>query len=297
MITTLSAMRVSLTKTLIIGFAVLLLTGCSALRLGYNNGPQLAWWWLDGYLDFTGEQAPPVKRAIGQWFDWHRATQVAPYADLLATAAQQITEPTTPAAACRWQALVTERLDPAIDRAVETAAEALPVLGEPQFSHLAQRYAKRNVELREEFLQPDRAVRLKASVDRTVERTESLYGSLDEAQRKVIAAGVAASPFDPEAWLAEQERRQRETLQTLRRLASERADADQRLAGLRALMERFERSTDLAYRAYRERLTAYNCAFAARIHNATTPAQRLQARDKLKGWEADLRSLLAPPRP
>jgi len=41
-------------------------------------------------------------------------------------------------------------------------------------------------------------------------------------------------------------------------------------------------------------LTEYNCALAAQLHNSTTPTQRGKARDNLKGWETDLRSLLAP---
>ena len=42
---------------------------------------------------------------------------------------------------------------------------------------------------------------------------------------------------------------------------------------------------------YQRRLTDYNCAFVAQLHNSTTPAQRQAARDKLKDWEEDLRAL------
>jgi hypothetical protein len=82
-------------------------------------------------------------------------------------------------------------------------------------------------------------------------------------------------------------------LQTLRRLVAEKADNDRVVAALRALAERSERSSDPAYRAYQQRLTDYNCGFAARIHNAMSPAQRQAARDRLKGWEDDLRALAA----
>ena len=82
-------------------------------------------------------------------------------------------------------------------------------------------------------------------------------------------------------------------MQTLRRLVAEKADNDRVVAALRALAERSERSSDPAYRAYQLRLTDYNCGFAARIHNAMSPAQRLAARDRLKGWEDDLRALAA----
>jgi hypothetical protein len=42
------------------------------------------------------------------------------------------------------------------------------------------------------------------------------------------------------------------------------------------------------------KLTQYNCGFAAQIHNATTVDQRQKARERLKGWEEDLRALAAP---
>ena len=47
-------------RALALVLAVTLLTGCSSVRLAYNNGPLAAWWWLDGYVDFSREQAPAV---------------------------------------------------------------------------------------------------------------------------------------------------------------------------------------------------------------------------------------------
>lgn len=285
-------------KTLIIGALVLLsalLSGCSSIRLAYGNASQLTWWWLDGYVDFSREHAPQVKQGIDRLFDWHRATQLPEYVTWLATAQAQIMEPTTAAMACRWQAQVRDRLEPTLQRALQFAAEQLPGLGEAQFRHIDQRYAKANDEMRDDFLQPDAAERLAESVKRALERAERLYGSLGEAQKKVVREGVAASPFDPALWLAERQRRQRDVLATLRRLAATRADADQRLAALRVLAVHTERSPDAGYRAYQIKLSAYNCEFAAQIHNATTPAQRLKARETLQGWEEDLRGLMAPP--
>ena len=284
-------------KTLIIVVLLVLtgpwLTGCSALRLGYNNGPQLAWWWLDGYVDFSTEQTPAAKAAIERWFDWHRASQVPDYAATLASLQAQVLEPTTPAGACAWQDRLRSRLDPALDRAITEFADLLPGLGEPQFKHLAQRYAKGNAEMRDEFLQPDAAERLKESVKRTVKRAEQLYGPLDDAQVKLITSGVAASPFNPEMWVAERQRRQQDTLQTLRRLVADKADRDTRVAALRALVARTERSAHAEYRAYQLKLADYNCGLAAQVHNATSAVQRLKARETLKGWEEDLRSLNA----
>lgn len=284
----------ALARALALLLTVSVLAACSSLRLAYDNAPQLTWWWLDGYLDFSREQAPQVKQALDGLLDWHRSTQLPAYAALLARTQAPILEPTTPAQACRWQAEVRDQLEPLLQRALQLAADQVPGLGEAQLRHLEQRYAKGNDEMRSDFLQDDPGERLTESVERAVERAERLYGRLDEAQRRLVRAGVLDSPFDPALWLQERQRRQREVLATLRRLAAEGANAEQRLAALRLLAAQTEASPDPAYRAYQVKLVAYNCDFAARIHNATTPTQRQRARETLKGWEDDLRASMAP---
>ena len=285
-------------KTFIIGALFLALvctlTGCMALRLGYNNGPQLSWWAVDGYFGFNRDQAKPVKRVIDDWFDWHRNTQLGEYAALLASVRQPILEPTTAAAVCRWEDRFRELVEPALQRAIVHFADIVPILEEAQWNQLDKRYAKNNEDMRKEFLQPDPAERLRAAVKRTVDRAERIYGTLEEPQLRLIASYVAASPFNAEMLLVERQRRQRDALQTLRRLVVERADKDQRAAALGALVQRAERSVEPAYRSYQIKLNDHNCAMTAQLHNATTPAQRQKARDNLKGWEDDLRALRIP---
>lgn len=287
----------SRSKNLIIGLlAALLLSwlaGCSAVRLAYGNGAQLSWWWLDGYVDFSAVEEPEVKQDLDEFFAWHRNTQLPGWVPLLVQAETDVTEPATPAQVCRWQARLRDALEPSLEQALALAADLVPGLAEPQFRSIDKRFAKVMTEMREDYLQRDPAERRAASVKRTVERVERLYGTLGVAQKQVIEAGIAASPFDPEAWVAERRRRQRDTLQTLHRLVAEHAGHDERLAALRALVAKLERSPDPAYRAYQIRLDEYNCGFAARIHNATTPAQRLQARATLRGWQDDIRTLAA----
>ena len=284
-------------KSFIIGLTLLLLgpllVGCSSVRLSYANGPQLGWWWIDGYLDFTREQTPQVKQALERWFDWHRGTQLAGYARVLAQLRTQVLEPTTAAAACAWSQRVRDELNPALARALGDFADVLPRLGDAQFRFLEQRYAKQNEEMRSSFLQPDAGERQRTAVKRTLERAERFYGTLDPAQRQLVSAGTLASPFNPELWMAERQRRQRDTLQTLRKLAADKLDRPQRLTALQALAQRNERSPSPEYEALQARLTEHNCALGARVHNATTPEQRQKAHDTIKAWEDDFRALLA----
>lgn len=275
----------------LMGLVVWLLAGCSAIRVAYDTGPTLAWWWLDGYADFSGEPANRAKDGIRQWFSWHRSTQLADYAQRLARVRSRIGDSVTPAQVCGWWDEARNTLEPAIDRALLTGAPLVPTLTDAQLRHLEQRYAKNLDDMRRDFLQPDPADRAAAALKRTVERVESIYGSLDEAQLKVVADGLKASPFDPEAWWRERQARQRDTVQTLRRLVADKADNDRVVATLRALAERTERSPDPGYRAYQLKLREFNCTFGARIHNAAGPRTRQAAADRLAGWEADLRAL------
>ena len=292
MITTLSAMRISFFKACAI-ICLTLLSACSTLRLAYNTGPQLAWWWIDGYVDFNNEQAPRVKESLAQWFSWARETQLPEVAALLASAAVPIMEPTTPAQACRWSERTRQLAEPALDRALVLAAEHVPTLTKAQLAQIEQRQRKSNTEMREEQMQADANERSRAAVKRAVERAERLYGKLGEAQRRVIAVNSAASPFDPALSMAEREKRQAETLQTLRRLASDRPGATQTVAALRQLVDQAEHSPRADYRAYQQRLAEHGCVAAAELHNSTTPAQRQAARKQLKEWEDDVRVLMA----
>ena len=276
--------------------ALLLLGGCSAARIGYNQGPTLAWWWVDGYMDFDAEQAPKVKEALNQWFVWHRATQLTDYAELLAAAQAQVLQPATPAQVCRWSDDLRLRFAAAFAQGVPLAADLLPQLKPAQLAQLERRYRKSNQDFEEDFLQQQPDERLQASVKRTIDRVEMLYGRLDERQRQLIATGVAGSPFDAAVWYAERKALQAETLQTLARLTAggpARADRESNLAGLQSLVARVQRTQPGPYRSYQQRLTEYNCVFVAQVHNSTTAAQRQTARGKLKGWEEDLRSLAA----
>lgn len=271
--------------------AAALLAGCSSVRLLYGTAPQLSWWWLDGYADFRGEHASTARAAVDRFWDWHRRTQLPEYAVWLAGVAPQFAADMTPAQVCRIQQQARNGLEPGLQQALTLAADLVPTLDEPQFVAIEARYTKNNAKMRDDFLQPDRAERQHAAFDRTIERAERLYGTLGAAQKSVLREGLAASPFDPEAWLADRQRAQRDTLATLRKLVADKAGPEQRLAALRALAQRTERSPDPAYRAYQQRLADYNCAFAARLHNATATAQRLAARERVQGWESDLRAL------
>lgn len=275
----------------------LLMTGCSAVRLGYNHAPDLAYWWLDGYVDFKGDQSERAHEAIDDWFRWHRRVELPVYAGLLARAREQVAAPATAEQACQWFDEARLRLDAALDRALPGAAEVARRLSPKQLAHLEHKYAEINEELVDNYLQPQAEARSRAQLKRALEPIETIYGRMSSSQRERIAVLAASTPFDPERWISERHRRQQDTLKTLARLSTEQASVEQAVEALRALAQRSRVSPADEYRAYQQRLIQFNCAFAAEVHNLTTPEQRRAAAEQLKDWEDDARALAAQARP
>jgi hypothetical protein len=280
-------------RAVIIGVVVALLGACSAWRLGYGQGAELTYWWLERYVDFDETQEPRARDAIAEWFRWHRSTQLPEYAGLLAKAQAEIAEPVTPAQMCRWTDTIQQRLDRGFEHALPALGELTRALTPQQLTHLERKYARNIKEFRKDFLQPDPQDRREAQIKRVVDRAETLYGRLNEAQRERIVQLTAQSPLDPQGWLVERQRRQQDAVQTLRRLSAERASTEQAQAELKRLYAEMFRSPREPYRAYQQRLIRYNCDFAAQVHNLSTPEQRATAVKRLKGWEEDARSLSA----
>ena len=154
--------------TLALCLAVTLLAGCSALRLGYGQADRFLYYWLDSYVGFDDAQAPRVRQAIGDWFSWHRRTQLNDYADLLTRIEADARTDTTPERVCAWWKEVRTRIDRSVEQAVPSIADLATTLKPGQFERIAERQAKAAKEFREDFMQPDPARRQSEAVKRSI---------------------------------------------------------------------------------------------------------------------------------
>lgn len=285
----------------IIGLLVLLplialLQACSAVKVAYNQAPELGYWFMDGYLDFNGAQSLRVKAGLGELQAWHRQSQLPAYVETLQKLQQQLRGDLSTAAACSIYEDVRRKLLAVSERAEPTVLALAPTLEPAQLTHMEGRFAKSNAEYREKFLEgtaaQKRAVRLKQAIS----RAEMLYGSLDDKQLAVLGQRIDQSLFDPALNYAERLRRQKDALQTLRTLTAPQASpvsTDRVRVAMRSLFERSLNSPNPAYRDYFDRLTQDNCRTVAELHNSTTPAQRARAIETLANYEQDLRALMA----
>jgi hypothetical protein len=274
--------------------------GCTmALKLGYNQGPTLLYWWANGYADFEGEQAQRVKQLIEQWFRWNRREGLPDYAQLLERAQTQVQQPVlTPQAFCSFGEDVKQRVRLAWDHALPSVAEVMLTLTPEQIQNIERRFDKNNRKFRDEFLSGTREARLKAQAKKMRERLKDVYGSVSDAQEQRLSQLLAASPYDPEVWLGERRLLQQEALQQMRALQAAKAAGagDEQLMpraqqALRLLQQHAERSPREAYRQQQQRVQEYNCLLSAEMHNLTSPAQRVAGREKLQRWHDDVQAL------
>jgi hypothetical protein len=77
-------------RVLFLALVLALVAGCSTVRLTYNHGDTVLYWWLNAYLDFDSDQSDWVKNDINKLFQWHRKTQLRDYAGLLANWQRQL---------------------------------------------------------------------------------------------------------------------------------------------------------------------------------------------------------------
>ncbi len=269
------------------------LGGCSAVKLGYSTLPELAYWWLDGYIDFTDVQTPQVRGELARLHAWHRAEELPRLADILGRMEQLVPDPVSAQQACAFVPELQARLNALAEQAEPAVLALAGSLTPAQLRHLERKYASNNETWRRDWLELAAEERTLKRFEQMLDRAESIYGRLDEPQRAVLRQQIASSSFDASRVLADRQRRQQDLLQTLRRLQAPGFAPTETRALMRGYLERVLRSPDLAYRAWQDALIEEGCRMVSALHASTTPAQRERAARRLRAYQRDLRELAA----
>lgn len=280
--------------TLLAGAALLILQACSAARLGYGQAADLLYWWIDGYFEVNGAQTPRLRDELAAFHQWHRASELPKYAALLQKTQENLPKDVTAAQVCGLWSEVRGLIDSLTARALDPAAELALTLSLSQLEHLQRKFDKNNDEFQRNFQRGTDAERKERRLKSAIERTESIYGRLEEAQLTAVRVTVHSSGFDTRLSNAERLRRQQDLQQTLRKLLASKATQAQAKTAIAAYLERSAASPDPRHRAYQERSQQEFCANIALIHNSTTPAQRAKAARFFNDYEMDARSLMTP---
>jgi hypothetical protein len=273
--------------------ALMTLSGCSTLKVVYNNSDDLIYWWLDSYADLQGEQKQFTRDTLAELQRWHRQQQLPEYVALLKRMQAMAPNDITPTQVCA----VTEDMKTSfvtLLRFVEPASTKLATQLKPdQLISIRQRFDKTNQTWKEDWLDPNAEDRLRFRTKQATNRLEDFYGRLDKPQRDALNKWLSESIFDPKLSYAERQRRQADSMQTFQRMIQEGSATAQAQSMLRGLIERSFNSPNERYRAYNRELWNENCEGFAKLHNSTTPAQRQRMVEALRGYEQDFKTLMA----
>jgi hypothetical protein len=271
--------------------ATLILGGCSAVRLGYNTSPTLAYWWLDSYFDFDDAQSLRVRSDLQAVQDWHRKAELPLLVQTLKDLQTMAPKTVTPAQVCQLVSGLQTRVQATLDRVTPTIAAIAPTLQAAQLEHISKEFDKRNRKWREEWIEGTLAERADRRVKQIVDRAESFYGTLEPQQLAIVRSHVNASSFNGPRQYKEKQRRHQDAMQVLKELGVTRFSASQATAAIRGLLERSMNAPDPAYRQYMDRLTNESCAAMAALHNSSSADQRAYLVQTLRGYEGDARAL------
>ncbi|MGO4393402.1 DUF6279 family lipoprotein [Variovorax sp. M-6] len=267
------------------------LAACSAVKLAYNNLPEVGYWWLDGYVDFDDAQTPRVREELRQLLAWHRRDELPKIADLLQQAQALAPADLTPAQACALFDALRLRLLALAERA-EPAGTALALsLSESQLEQLARKYEKTNDKYKQDWLDRPPAQQREKRYDQFLDRSEDFYGRLDTGQRELLRQQFERSAFDPRAFDAERRERQQEVLTLLRRFSVEKTSPAQARSAIKAYVARIAEPPPGPLRDRQRAAQQESCRTVAALHNRTSDAQRQKAVRRLRAYEDDLRQL------
>ena len=269
------------------------LPGCSAVKLGYNNAPELSYWWLDSYLDFDSAQSLKVRADLGALQAWHRQNELPAYISTLEKLQRMAPANVTSAQVCDVYAELKPHFQTLIDQAGLSLVALAPTLTPDQLDHLARQLKKRSDKWREEWMDGSPEELSSRRVKQLQDRVEMLYGRLDEPQLAVLRTSVASSVFDAATSSRESQRRHQDALQTLRQLQPGMPNPQRIQAQVHDLLSRAIDSPDPAYRNYLDKVIQENCKTLAALHNSITPTQRTKAIETLKDYASDARALMA----
>ena len=281
----------------IIGAALVLalLSACSAIKLAYNNGHEVAWWWLTDYVDVQGEDKATLRQAVHQLHEWHRRDQLPGYVEMLRGWQGQMSADLSGEQVCRMVDDVMQRaaaLAGAVQVIEPPALQVLARLNARQIAEMERQFAKGNRKFRQKYVDVTPRELIDNRVESGMGRGEWLYGSLGRVQEQALRSAMMAAPWDAREAFESRLRRQQDIVQTLRQLSQSQANTEQTRAALRSLLLRQLDPQEPADRSRMLALRQQSCQVSAQLHASTTPAQRAKAQDTLRGYATDLASLV-----
>lgn len=278
--------------TLMLALLLVIVTGCSGLRLAYNNGDTVLYWWLNAYVDLDRDQKDWVRDDINKLFDWHRKTQLKDYVEILRTGQKQLQGNVTQADLIADYTEVKQRTQTLLLKAAPELADLARSLKPEQIAQLEKKFKSNNDDYRKKYLSGDQENRQKLRYKKAMEQFELWFGSFSSEQEAVLRKASDARPLDSEIWLDERMRRQRNVLSLVNKVQQEKLGKEATVTLINGLIkDSFERLEHSERQAFFDAYENSTAQFVLTVIKLATPAQKAHAIKRMQGWIDDFNSL------
>jgi len=288
------ARPVRLARLLLILLLLSLLGSCSTARLGYSNADTLAYWWLDGYVDFHSSQKTKIKQDIAQLLSWHRSTQLPQYVQALTQMQSTLmANPDSVEIEAKFRQ-VEQFSQTVLLKALPELTDFALAMDESQKAHLVRKFEKNNEDFRDKYFDLTPEKQAKARFKKVVKQADDWLGSVSRTQEAIIANYLEKHPPNYAQWLEDSMARQRAVLQLWTQIKNEKPsrEAAQTMVQ-RAIMASYVPTEQTTQRTQVEASRASIQQLMADIIRTSSQEQKAHAHKKLQGWIDDCKYLIA----
>ncbi|WP_226939553.1 DUF6279 family lipoprotein [Janthinobacterium rivuli] len=276
----------------VLAIVLVVMAGCSGLRLAYNNGDTVLYWWLNAYVDLDRDQKGWVRDDIDKLFDWHRKTQLKDYVEILRTGQKQLQGNTTQADLMMDYSEIKQRTQALLLKAAPELADLARSLKPEQIAQMEKKFKSNNEDYRKKYLSGDQEKRQKLRYKKAMEQFELWFGGFSSEQEAIIRKASDARPLNNEIWLDERTRRQQNVLNLVKKVHQEKLSKEASAALITTLIkDSFERLEHSERKAFFDAYESSTAQMVLTVIKIATPAQKAHAVKRMQGWIDDFNSL------
>jgi hypothetical protein len=263
--------------------ALAVLSGCSSMRLAYDNADAWLQWRANAYFDPQGETSEELGRRIASFHAWHRAKMLPQVAQLAEDAAKRIEQGLTRADIDRVYGALEAHVRESVREGATQSAPMLDRLEPAQLAHFEKKLADENRKYARENLEGGQERHRKRRLKRTIERLEDWVGRLSDEQARRVQRYNESAPMLNEMRDRDRKRLQAELLAMLRA-----REASRRLPDWAA---HWDRNREPAYAAAFRKLRAEYTDMLLDLYPTLSAEQKRSAASRMRGLAVDFEQL------
>ena len=268
-----------------------LITGCSAVRLGYDQADHLGYWWVDNYLDLSSDKSRQFKADLKALHAWHRQTQLPDYARLADELSARMGAEPNSAEVCDNIQVFREKFDLLSRQSIPVWARLVQQLGPEEIKHLRKKFTQEDKDWKAKWLDVDNEKIQELRYEEWLRRAESFYGRVNNDQKKFIQQAIVHSSWDPRISWERRQLRQQKIITVIEKIRQQRMNQSDAEAELTQLIEQLLNPEDPKQANMQRKVLDEACINLAGLHQRTTASQRRHASEKFGDYADDFRYL------